>query len=281
MEGTLDRAGNGVRISGYYWESLAAFCPFDAPFSVCWQINPIGIAVASSGLIWVIYWESPGFSGRFNVNTAVSKILLSALLVCALTSSAALAQNRDVEFHWSASPIIDGDGIVRPEAVSYEVWLRKGDENDRLVATVPDTAIVLNAEPGITQQIRVRGIDKEGRKSAMSEWSDPFYFESDGDVVSVPMGAQLKSNYPNPFNPETRIVYGVPDDIKSTDVTRLEIFSVQGHRVRTLEIDRSPGWHEVTWDGRDERGVVASAGMYVTRFVVGKSVKTGKMTMVK
>jgi len=91
----------------------------------------------------------------------------------------------------------------------------------------------------------------------------------------------LKANYPNPLNPQTRIVYGVPETIKSSDPVRLEIFTLQGHRVKTLTVDRTPGWHEVTWDGKDERGRVTSAGMYVTRFVVGTSVQTGKMTMVK
>ena len=115
----------------------------------------------------------------------------------------------------------------------------------------------------------------------MSEWSDAFYFETDGESVATPMGPQLKPNYPNPFNPETRIVYSIPENIRSTDVVRLEIFTVQGYRVRTLPVDRTPGWHEVTWNGKDQRGVVTSAGMYVTRLVVGNSVETGKMTMVK
>lgn len=225
--------------------------------------------------------EIARFSGRFNVNTAAIKILLSALILCALTSSEAQAQRREVEFHWAPSPVIDEGGIVRPEAVSYEVWLRKSGEGDELVATVPDTTFVFKADPGTYQQVRVRGIDKDGRKSAMSEWSDPIFFEINGNIVGVPRGGQLKPNYPNPFNPETRIVYGIPDDIKSTDVVRLEIFTVQGYRVKSLEVDRSPGWHEVSWNGKDERGVVAAAGMYVTRFVVGKSTTTGKMTMVK
>ena len=215
------------------------------------------------------------------MKTAASRILICALFLGILLPVTALAQRQNVEFHWAPSPVIDDNGIVRPEAVSYEVWLRKGDESDQLIATVEDTTWVMRAEAGVSQQIRVRGVDKQGRKSALSEWSDPFYFESDGAIVQTPLGAQLKSNYPNPFNPETRIVYGVPEDIKSTDPVRLEIFTVQGHRVRSFQVDRTPGWHEVTWDGRDERGVVTSAGMYVTRFMVGDSVETGKMTMVK
>lgn len=215
------------------------------------------------------------------MKTAAAKILFSALILLILTGSAALAQQHEVHLHWSASPVIDGDGIVRPEAVSYEVWLKRGDELDQLVATVRDTTFKYNADPGISQRIRVRGIDIRGLRSMMSEWSDPIFFELTGNAITLPIGAQLKANYPNPFNPETRIVYGIPEDIKSTDVVRLEIFTVQGYRVRTLQVDRSPGWHEVVWNGQDDRGMVTSTGMYVTRFAVGSSVKTGKMTMVK
>jgi len=215
------------------------------------------------------------------VKTAASKILLSALILTILTASAAMADQQDVQFHWNPSPVLDEGGIIRPAAVSYEVWLRKGDDVAELVATVSDTTYQLSAVSGVSQRIRVRGIDDRGLKSVMSDWSDPIYFEVGGEIVTVPMGAQLKPNYPNPFNPETRIVYGVPEDIQDSDAVRLEIFTVQGYLVRTLEIDRSPGWHEVVWNGRDDRGMVTSTGMYVTRFVVGNSVETAKMTMVK
>ncbi|MEN8007201.1 MAG: hypothetical protein ABFS42_09305 [Candidatus Krumholzibacteriota bacterium] len=215
------------------------------------------------------------------MKTAVFKILLPALILSAFFASGALAERRDVQFHWSASPVIDDEGIVRPEAVTYEVWLKRGTASEQLVATVPDTTYKLSADSGISHQIRVRGVDKQGRRSVMSEWSDPFYFEIDGEGVAAPLGPQLKPNYPNPFNPETRIVYSIPEDIKSTDVVRLEIYSVQGYRVRILPVDRTPGWHEVTWNGKDQRGIVTSAGMYVTRLAVGDKVQTGKMTMVK
>jgi len=215
------------------------------------------------------------------VKTAAFKIPLLVLVLSLSAAFSALAQGRDINFHWAPSRVTSGDGLVRPKAVSYEIWLRKGSESAQLVATVPDTTYSLYADAGVAQVIRVRGVDKFGNKSVWSEWSDPIFFEVDGELVTTPRGPQLKSNYPNPFNPETRIVYGIPHDIKSTDRVQLEIFSVQGYRVRSLEVDRSPGWHEVAWNGKDERGVVMSAGMYVTRFIVGDDVKTGKMTMVK
>jgi hypothetical protein len=255
-------------------------------FPAYWRAKPTVFAPDwHSGCIARPYlgdlWEIARFSGRCDVKSAVSKILMSAIILSILAASAALAQKQDLQFHWGASPVIEGDGIVRPEAVSYEVWLKRGNESSQMLTTVSDTTFWLTIEPGVSHRIQVRGLDNEGRKSKMSELSDPVYLEMDGDITSFPYGAQLKANYPNPFNPETRIVYGVPEGIKSSDPVRLEIFTLQGHRVRTLDVDRSPGWHEVSWDGRDQRGMVTSAGMYVTRFVVGTSIKTGKMTMVK
>jgi hypothetical protein len=203
-------------------------------------------------------------------------------LLMLLFVSGALAQTRDYYLHWAPSPIIDDEGIVRPEAVEYEVWYQRGSDSEVMVSTVNDTTFILAVDPGIMQRIRVRAVDIEGRKSAMSEWSDPIYFELEQNNNSlVPPVAELRANYPNPFNPETRIVYGVPEGLSSGDRVRMDIYSVSGQRVRTLEVDRSPGWHEVVWDGRDDSGLVAATGMYVTRFSAGSSVKTGKMTMVK
>jgi hypothetical protein len=215
------------------------------------------------------------------VKSAAIKILMIAFILAVFSAVTALAQKEDVHFHWSASPVMDDEGIVRPEAVIYEVWLQRGDESEQLIATVADTTYWLSVEPGISHKIRVRGLDAQGHKSKMSLWSDPVYLANGGEISTVPLGAQLKSNYPNPFNPETRIRYGVPDDLSPREAVRLEIYSLNGTRIRSLPVTRTPGWHEVAWDGKDDRGMVTPAGMYVTRFVVGTSVKTRKMTMVK
>jgi len=169
--------------------------------------------------------------------------------------------------------------------VAYEVYLRRGTSADQLLATVNDTTFVLSAEPGVAHRLSVRAIDVEGRTSIMSAYSDPIYFESEEDdnrsVPGVPTTAELGPNYPNPFNPETRVVYGVPQNATGDEPMRLEIYNIKGQLVRRLEVDKTPGWHEVTWDGKDESGVVAATGMYLTRFLVGTMATTAKMTMVK
>lgn len=200
-----------------------------------------------------------------------------------MTAAAGFAQTTDYHFHWAPSPTEDGSGTPISEAVGYEVWMREDADSERLVATVmSDTVYTLAASPGVVQRIRVSGFDAVGRRSEKSEWSDPVYFEDEiRTTPGVPGAAALGGNYPNPFNPETRIRYGVPGDVATGDRVRLEVYALDGRRVRTFDVDRTPGWHEVVWDGFGDNGQIQSTGMYVTRFMVGDVVSTTKMTMVK
>lgn len=207
--------------------------------------------------------------------------IIILVLAAILAAGSAQAQSRDFRFHWAPSPLIDDDGNTRPKAVEYQVYLSRDGGLDELIAKVSgDTTYTLAADPGITHRIRVAGVDAAGNVSPLSEWSDPIFFE-ESRGTSVPGAASLQQNYPNPFNPETRVVYGIPAEISDSDRVRLDIFSLDGRLVRTLDVDRTPGWHEVVWDGTDDRGRNQATGMYVQRLMVGTMVETRKMTMVK
>ena len=53
-------------------------------------------------------------------------------------------------------------------------------------------------------------------------------------------------------------------------------------RVRTLVNEqRAAGRHTETWDGRDDTGRSAAAGVYLYRFEAGQAVQTRTMTLVK
>ena len=217
-----------------------------------------------------------------------SHIIRTMLIVVfggVLAAGGADAQNMNFDLHWSPSPLVDGDGLVRPEAVAYEVYVKRGSASEELVATVADTLFTLSAEPGVVQRVMVRAVDAQGRLSIMSPPSDPIYFEAgdndDRGNDGLPPVAEIRRNYPNPFNPETRIVYGVPATVSGNEAMRLEIYNVQGQLVRRLDVDPSPGWHEAVWDGKNERGSIEPTGMYLSRFSVGTMVSTNKMTMVK
>ncbi len=85
-------------------------------------------------------------------------------------------------------------------------------------------------------------------------------------------------NYPNPFNPSTKIAYSLPEDGNVS----LEIFNIKGQKVKSLVSDfRTKGSHSVTWNGTDDNQNAVSSGVYFYRITAGKHTKTNKMIMMK
>ena len=86
------------------------------------------------------------------------------------------------------------------------------------------------------------------------------------------------TNYPNPFNPSTTLVYEVP----SGGDVMLAIYDVRGALVRTLAYGNKPaGQHIARWDGRDGRGRAVASGVYFARLEVGRATVTHKVTLLK
>jgi hypothetical protein len=81
-------------------------------------------------------------------------------------------------------------------------------------------------------------------------------------IGDVPQTYTLEQNYPNPFNPVTQIRFGLP---RQSNVT-LTIFNTVGQKVATLaEGVRAAGYHEITWDGRNQAGTNVASGVYFYR----------------
>jgi hypothetical protein len=94
----------------------------------------------------------------------------------------------------------------------------------------------------------------------------------------IPSRYSLSANYPNPFNPSTKIVFDLPE----SQNVKLVVFSVDGRRVATLKNGlMSAGRHTVTWTGRDDQGELAAAGAYFYRLQAGDFNETKKMMLIK
>ncbi len=88
------------------------------------------------------------------------------------------------------------------------------------------------------------------------------------------------SNYPNPFNPSTKIQYSFPQNVNETII---EIFNSKGQKVRKLKIENSKSKNnEVVWDGRDENNIPVASGVYYVRLKGdGVVLKESKMLLLK
>lgn len=97
-------------------------------------------------------------------------------------------------------------------------------------------------------------------------------------LAVVPRVHSLRENYPNPFNPQTTIEFGLPQSAR----TRLTVFDVRGRRVTTL-VDEAldAGHHRVVWDGTDGNGSRVASGVYFYRLDAPGFASQKKMLLLK
>ena len=101
---------------------------------------------------------------------------------------------------------------------------------------------------------------------------------SEEDFV-LPKEYYISDNYPNPFNPKTKVEINLPvlSDISFTvySITGVEVFS---YSKKGLDA----GSHSITWNGRDFRNNPVSSGVYLYEFRAGNEFRqTKKMTLLK
>ncbi len=96
-------------------------------------------------------------------------------------------------------------------------------------------------------------------------------------------GNRLLENYPNPFNPLTRIPFELAVGDGEAPVS-LQILDLRGRVVSTLVDGRSYARgqrHEVTWDGTDNTGLRQPSGTYLARLRVDGTEQLRMLTLVK
>ena len=118
---------------------------------------------------------------------------------------------------------------------------------------------------------------------------NPRWFIQGGQIPSSTESEQIAAkfhlfnNYPNPFNPSTRIEYELPN----RSHVHLAIYDLLGQLVRTLvSADQSNGRFNTVWDGTNDNGIQLASGMYIYRLeasdVSGRSsVLSRKMLFLK
>jgi hypothetical protein len=98
------------------------------------------------------------------------------------------------------------------------------------------------------------------------------------DEISIPIGYSLGQNYPNPFNPSTEFEYSIP--VKSR--VNITIHDLHGRRVQSLVSGfENAGRHTIRWNGEDENGFPASAGVYFYRIETPAFSQSKKMILLR
>lgn len=98
-------------------------------------------------------------------------------------------------------------------------------------------------------------------------------------ISGLPEKWTLEPNYPNPFNPETTINYGVPEN----GPVQIHIYNLKGELIRTLvNSNHAAGWYNVVWNGKNDSGIPVSTGVYIYSLKSSeKMIKSHKMVYMK
>ncbi|MDP8269320.1 MAG: PKD domain-containing protein, partial [Candidatus Tenebribacter davisii] len=94
--------------------------------------------------------------------------------------------------------------------------------------------------------------------------------DSNTDPGVLPQVTELRSNYPNPFNPITTIKF----DVQDNETARLTIFNLKGQVVRTETF--TSGTHNYVWNAQN-----VSSGVYFYQLKSSTYTNTKKMILLK
>jgi hypothetical protein len=123
---------------------------------------------------------------------------------------------------------------------------------------------------------KLSAIDINGNESAFALFSPDDL--AGVETPTAPAATYLAQNFPNPFNPATRIAFG----LSAPAHVSLRIYDASGRLVRVLLDEARPaGAFAEMWDGRDSRGAAVASGIYFYRLQAGSFAETRKMALLK
>jgi hypothetical protein len=105
----------------------------------------------------------------------------------------------------------------------------------------------------------------------------PVSVDEEQFVFSQPL---YLTNFPNPFNPQTTILYRLPKDV---DKLALRIYNIRGQLVRTLisSISHPQGEYRIVWDGKNDNGSPVTSGIYFLKMTTPKEEVINKLLILK
>ena len=103
-------------------------------------------------------------------------------------------------------------------------------------------------------------------------------FDCSGEPLSllnglIPEDFSIHNIYPNPFNPITNIIYGLPEHVN----VQILVYDLSGKQVETLINEfQTPGYFSVKWNADN-----LPSGVYLIRMDSGNFTQTQKVLLVK
>lgn len=190
------------------------------------------------------------------------------VIVFLLLSTGKFVYSQGVLVSWQANPEPDIAGYFvhyGPESKSYHYRVPAGDSTEYILKSLPDSGVVYFA---------VTAVDEWGNESEFSD-EVSIYIDPKNSLTDP---FELGRNYPNPFNPMTRIPYV----LERTRMVRIVVYDILGREIKVL-VNKvmQAGIHEAVWDGTNDAGLSVGNGVYIYRLVIGTFSRSKKMVMAR
>jgi len=212
-----------------------------------------------------VFWES-----EIGTGSSVDNLAPGAPL-----NLAALVDLDNVDLSWSPSGYHDEDlaiyNLYRSDTAGFTP-----DPGNFLAASADTTFLDVDPGAGLWFYL-VTAQDLHGNEGLYSN-------EAMAELITAvneggtPEAFAIRGNWPNPFNPLTKIGFDLPSEGR----VRLELFDSAGRRVATLldEHLAAGSYHEL-WRGLDEAGRPVASGLYLTKLSFGGKTATHRMLLLK
>jgi hypothetical protein len=272
VNGVVNEVADAVMLTNYFIGGLSAFGNHVEASIAASDINADGIALSVADLVYLVRviigdanpYAKPMPSSDFSINTLMQPGEFVVEYDAATRAGAALLV---FEVNGSVGQPIPGEGASNMD-VAYGV---NGNELRVLVYDIGINAIAEGE--GILLRIPIDG----DINLVSAEVADYYGTSMNVTTRNLPKDYELSQNFPNPFNPRTRISLSLPG---ASDWS-LSIYNIAGQMVKEYDGYSQAGTISVSWDGTDMNGRNVASGIYIYKASAGEFTATRKMILMK
>ncbi len=184
----------------------------------------------------------------------------------------------DVDGDGDLDMMVSNFGTTTPGSGKWRLWENDSSGNFTVVQDFPARTAASCAV------FHDRDNDGDTDITGIDEMEDELVlFRNDSIAVVITVDPVIETfelfpNFPNPFNPRTRIQYQLP---QQTEV-ELAIFDLQGRLIKLLDKGVRPGGiFTFVWDGTDEQRRGVASGIYFYRLETPEFSKTRELLLLR
>jgi Secretion system C-terminal sorting domain len=182
-----------------------------------------------------------------------------------LVSFNVAVNNNSIILYWETATEVNNYGFEIEKAILTDDWQKVGFVTGHGNSNSPKEYTYKDEHLGGSDfKYRLKQIDIDGQ----------YEYSQEVEVkLDVPAEFSLKQNFPNPFNPTTKIIYSIPQKAN----VQIIIYNALGMEVTTLLNEfRQAGMHQVEFDANN-----LSSGIYFYKVVSGNYSEIKKMILLR